>query len=130
VEDHDRRCCHSRQLTWGFSCVFPGPQPHAVPCEMTRYRSRTEEARGSNPLTSTPNTAGQSVASAERAALSPFRGRAGAANAHGRVFDVGLGAAAEAGRPSEQPFAGLGPTTCTPGGSSSLLTRCAGFGEL
>jgi hypothetical protein len=59
-----------------------GPQHDAVPCAKTRCRSRTEEARGSNPLTSTPNLAGQSVASVERAALSPFRGRAGAASAH------------------------------------------------
>jgi hypothetical protein len=47
------------------------------------------EVRGSNPLTSTPNTAGQSVASLERAALTAFWGRAGAANAPGRVLDVG-----------------------------------------
>jgi hypothetical protein len=51
--------------------------------------SRTEEARGSNPLTSTPNIAGQSVASLKSAALTAFWGRAGAAHAHGRVFDVG-----------------------------------------
>ena len=31
-----------------------GPQHDAVPCAKTQYRSRTEEARGSNPLTSTP----------------------------------------------------------------------------
>ena len=42
-----------------------------------------------------PNTAGQSVASLEPVALTAFWGRAGAADAHGRVFDVGLGAAAE-----------------------------------
>ena len=41
---------------------------------------RTEEARGSNPLTSTPNTAGQSVASVERAALTACCGRATAAS--------------------------------------------------
>ena len=57
--------------------------------------ARTEEVRGSNPLTSTPNLAGQSVAGFKRATLAAFWGRAGAANAHGRVFDVGLGAAAE-----------------------------------
>src|SRR4029450_5483783 len=38
--------------------------------------------------------AGQSVASVEPAALAAFWGRAGAANAHGRVFDAGFGAAA------------------------------------
>jgi hypothetical protein len=38
----------------GFLTRLPGPQPHAVPCEKVRYRSRTEEVRGSNPLTSTP----------------------------------------------------------------------------
>jgi hypothetical protein len=54
VEDHDRRSRHRRPLTWGFSRVFPGPQYHTVPCRNVRYRSRTEEARGSNPLTSTP----------------------------------------------------------------------------
>jgi hypothetical protein len=43
--------------------------------------ARTEEARGSNPLTSTPNLAGQSVASLERAALTAGRGRAAAARA-------------------------------------------------
>jgi hypothetical protein len=54
VEDHDRRSCHRRPLTWRFSRVFPGPQHTAIPCRKARYRSRTEEARGSNPLTSTP----------------------------------------------------------------------------
>ena len=47
----------------------------------TPVLSRTEEARGSNPLTSTPNLAGQSVASVERAALTAGRGRATAASA-------------------------------------------------
>jgi hypothetical protein len=51
-----------------FSRVFPDPQHSAVPCEKARYRSRTEEAKGSNPLTSTPpqpwSPAGR-VASAE-----------------------------------------------------------------
>jgi hypothetical protein len=55
VEDHDRRSCHRQPLTWRLSRVFPGPQHHAVPCRNARYRSRTEEARGSNPLTSTPH---------------------------------------------------------------------------
>ena len=45
-----------------------------------RYRSRTEEVRGSNPLTSTPNLAGQSVASVERAALTACCGRSTAAS--------------------------------------------------
>src|SRR5829696_1704672 len=37
-----------------FLTSLPGPQHHAVPPVNARYRSRTEEARGSNPLTSTP----------------------------------------------------------------------------
>jgi hypothetical protein len=49
VEDHDRRCCHRRLLTWRFSRVFPGPQHHAVPCRKHRRRSRTEEP-ALNPL--------------------------------------------------------------------------------
>src|SRR4029453_12833940 len=92
-----------------------GPQHDAVPCAKTRYRSRTEEVRGSNPLPPTPNIAGQSVASVERAALAAFWGRAGAANAHGRVLDVGWGAAAEAGRPSERPLHLPGHLTATTG---------------
>jgi hypothetical protein len=56
VEDHDRRSCHRRPLTWRFSRVFPGPQHTGIPCRNARYRSRTEEARGSNPLTSTPTS--------------------------------------------------------------------------
>src|SRR5829696_9104821 len=92
-----------------FLTRFHCPEHHEVRYVNARYRSRTEEARGSNPLTSTPNTAGQSVASVEQAALTACWGRAGAANAYGRVLDVGLGAAAETGRPSEQPFARLGP---------------------
>jgi hypothetical protein len=80
-----------------------GPQHHAVPCTKTRYRSRTEEVRGSNPLTSTPNLAGQSAARSTLAALAACWGRAGAANALGRVLDVDWAAAAEAGRPSEHP---------------------------
>jgi hypothetical protein len=54
VEENDLRSRHRRPLTWCFSCLLPGPQHHAVPCRNGRYRSRTEEARGSNPLTSTP----------------------------------------------------------------------------
>jgi hypothetical protein len=46
-------------------------------------------SQGFNPLTSTPISAGQSVASVERAALARCWGRAGAADAHGRVLDVG-----------------------------------------
>jgi hypothetical protein len=42
VKNHDTRSCHRRPLTWHFSRVLPGPQHHAVPCEKTRYRSRTE----------------------------------------------------------------------------------------
>jgi hypothetical protein len=45
VEDHDTRSCHRRPLTWGFSCVFPGSQHHAVPCRSARYGSRTEAVR-------------------------------------------------------------------------------------
>jgi hypothetical protein len=48
-------------------------------------------SRGSNPLTSTPNTAGQRVASVEQAALTGMLGP----RTPLRVFDVGLGAAAE-----------------------------------
>jgi hypothetical protein len=54
VEDHDRRSCHRQLLTWRFSRVFPGPQHHEVPSVKAQCRSRTEEVRGSNPLTSTP----------------------------------------------------------------------------
>src|SRR5215216_755169 len=68
-----------------FLTCLHGPQHDAVPCAKTRYRSRTEEARGSNPLTSTPNPAGQSVASVEPAALAVCWGRPGAANRPGRV---------------------------------------------
>src|SRR5215218_7116524 len=55
-----------------FLTCLHGPQHDAVPCAKTRYRSRTEEARGSNPLTSTPKPAGQSVANVEPAALAAF----------------------------------------------------------
>jgi hypothetical protein len=65
-----------------FRSVRPG---HAI----TRIVSRTEEARGSNPLTSTPNTAGQSVASVERATLSARSGR-GATAAQVTVQPGGL----------------------------------------
>jgi hypothetical protein len=51
-----------------------------VPCPRSQCRSRTEEVRGSNPLTSTPNLAGQSVASLKRATLAACCGRAAAAN--------------------------------------------------
>jgi hypothetical protein len=43
--------------------------------------ARTEEARGSNPLTSTPKPAGQSAVSVEQAALTAFCGRPTAARA-------------------------------------------------
>jgi hypothetical protein len=43
VEDHDRRFCRRRPLTWRFSRDLPGPQYHAIPCRNARYRSRTEE---------------------------------------------------------------------------------------
>jgi hypothetical protein len=56
---------------------FPSVRPGRP---ITRIVSRTEEARGSNPLTSTPKPAGQSVASVERAALTAVRGRAAAAS--------------------------------------------------
>ena len=55
MEDHDRRFWHRWPLTWRSSHLH-GPQHHAVPCAKTRYRSRTEEVRGSNPFTSTPLT--------------------------------------------------------------------------
>ena len=58
VEDHDRRSRHRRPLTWRLSRVFPGPQHTAIPCRNARYRSRTEEARGSNPLPPSHNSPG------------------------------------------------------------------------
>ena len=36
VEDHDRRSCHRRPLTWRSSRVLPGPQHPAVPCAKAR----------------------------------------------------------------------------------------------
>ena len=63
---------------------------------MTRIVSRTEEARGSNPLTSTPNLAGQSAAGPTSAALSSS---------------------------PEAPGATLGPR---PGRSGGRITRGAG----
>jgi hypothetical protein len=56
---------------------FPSVRPGNA---ITRIVSRTEEARGSNPLTSTPNLAGQSVARAPSAALTACCGRAAAAS--------------------------------------------------
>jgi hypothetical protein len=61
--------------------------------------ARTEEARGSNPLTSTPNTAGQSVASAERATLTACSGRAAAASSS----HCAAQRLSEASRPSPRP---------------------------
>jgi hypothetical protein len=54
VEDHDRRSLASMAADLAFLTRLHDPQLHAVPCVKTRCRSRTEEARGSNPLTSTP----------------------------------------------------------------------------
>jgi hypothetical protein len=53
-------------------------QPYTNACSIPR----TEEVRGSNPLTSTPNLAGQGAVRFPGAALSSFRSRAGAASAH------------------------------------------------
>jgi hypothetical protein len=61
--------------------------------------ARTEEARGSNPLTSTPNLAGQSVASVERATLTAGSGRAAAARSSHRAAQR----LSEASRPSPRP---------------------------
>ena len=67
-------------MSWRFSRVLPGLQHHAVPCQKARYRSRTEEARGSNPLTSTPKTAGHSVGRVGLATLAACCGRTAAAD--------------------------------------------------
>ena len=48
---------------------------------LTPQLARTEEVRGSNPLTSTPNTAGQSAVGVKLAALTACCGRAAAASA-------------------------------------------------
>jgi hypothetical protein len=55
---------------------FPSVRPGRP---ITRIVSRTEEARGSNPLTSTPKLAGQGVVGRVPAALIAFRGRANSA---------------------------------------------------
>src|SRR5215211_2432659 len=61
--------------------------------------ARTEEARGSNPLTSTPNLAGQSVASVEPATLTAGCGRAAAAtSSHSAAQRL-----SEASRPRPRP---------------------------
>jgi hypothetical protein len=61
--------------------------------------ARTEEARGSNPLTSTPQSAGQSAAHVERAALSACCGRAAAAtSSHSAAQRL-----SEASRPRPRP---------------------------
>jgi len=80
VMDRDHRVCRSRAADLAFLTRSHGPQRCGLPYVESRYRSRTEEARGSNPLTSTPNLAGQSVASVERAALTACCGRATAAS--------------------------------------------------
>src|SRR5687767_8802175 len=53
-----------------------GPQHDAVPCAKTRYRSRTEEARGSNPLTSTPTHQQVRASSEHHRRRSPCSGAA------------------------------------------------------
>ena len=65
----------------GFLTEVHGPQHPGIPVRYSPCRSRTEEARGSNPLTSTPETTGQSVVSFERAALTARCGRTAAASA-------------------------------------------------
>jgi hypothetical protein len=58
------------------------PFPSVLPARpITRIVSRTEEVRGSNPLTSTPNLAGQSVVGVKLAALTACCGRGAAASA-------------------------------------------------
>jgi hypothetical protein len=61
--------------------------------------TRTEEARGSNPLTSTPKYPGQSVASFKRAALCTCRGRTAAAS----LSQSAAQRLSEASRPSPRP---------------------------
>jgi hypothetical protein len=80
VMDRDHRVCRSRAADLAFLTRSHGPQHPGVPWGKAQRRSRTEEARGSNPLTSTPISAGQSVASVERAALTAPCGRATAAS--------------------------------------------------
>src|SRR5215217_8838218 len=82
-----------------FSTRSHGSQQHRVPWGDAQRRSRTEEARGSNPLTSTPNLAGQSVASLEQAALTAWCGRAAAASSgHSAARRI-----SEARRPGPRP---------------------------
>ena len=93
-----------RSLTWRFA-------PASTVLNTTQFlaqRSNTDLARRKSGVQisspPSPNTAGPTVVGFERAAVTAV-GAALAANAPGRVFDVGLGVAVEAGRPSEQPFA-------------------------
>jgi hypothetical protein len=61
-----------------FLTRLPDPQPHAVPCRNARYRSRTEQVRGSNPLTSTPqHSAGHPAGRRPSARPTPSRSPAG-----------------------------------------------------
>ena len=98
--DHRSRRTTSRLVTWGHtgatpdripadntgkqrSGIFTGQCLYRASCPGSHNRltlSRTEEVRGSNPLTSTPNLAGQSVASVEPATLTAGCGRAAAAS--------------------------------------------------
>jgi hypothetical protein len=80
VEYRGRRSGPARAADLAFLTRLHSSQRRDVPRRTARSRSRTEEARGSNPLTSTPILAGQSVASLERATLAACCGRAAAAN--------------------------------------------------
>jgi len=54
VMDRDHRVCRSRAADLAFLTRSHGPQRCGLPYVESRCRSRTEEVRGSNPLTSTP----------------------------------------------------------------------------
>jgi hypothetical protein len=56
VKEPDRCFAHAAGVDQAFLTRCHTPQQPAVPCAKARYRSRTEEARGSNPLISTPQT--------------------------------------------------------------------------
>jgi hypothetical protein len=56
VMDRDHRVCRSRAADLAFLTRSHGPQRCGLPYVESRCRSRTEEVRGSNPLTSTPHT--------------------------------------------------------------------------
>src|SRR4029453_14978369 len=116
-----------------FLTCLHGPQHDAVPCAKARYRSRTEEARGSNPLTSTPQ---QPWSPAWRIALAgplPFQGRwpgskrAATTNETASVLDRGPRRRSEAGTgfPTFRLRVGPYPSAWTRPGPSWLL-RCAG----